>query len=51
MCLGGSRGVVADALAFVSAKSLPGIPLWPDSHRMFVGPGRASRNDLRWWVT
>ncbi len=40
----------ADALAAVSASSLPGIPLCPGIHRRFVGPGQAFRWDLRWWV-
>ncbi len=51
MGLGGSLLVKAAALAAVSASSLPGIPLCPGIHRRFVGPGRALRGDLRWWVT
>ncbi len=43
--------VVATVLAAVSASSLPGIPLCPGTHRRVVGPGRALRSDLRWWVT
>ncbi len=43
--------VVAAVLAAVSASSLPGIPLWPGTHRRVVGPGRALRNDLMWLVT
>ncbi len=51
MGLGGSLLVKAAALAAVSASSLPGIPLCPGIHKMFVGPDRALRRDLRWWVT
>ncbi len=48
MGLGESRLV---KVAAVSASSLQGIPLCPGIHRRFVGPGRAFRRDLRWWVT
>ncbi len=51
MGLGGSLLVKAAALAEVSASSLPGISLCPGIHRRFVGPGRAFRWYLRWWVT
>ncbi len=51
MGLGGSVLFKAAALAAVSASSLPGIPLCPGIHRRFVGPGRALRRDLSWWVT
>ncbi len=49
MGLGGSLLVKAAALAAVSARSLPGIPLCPGIHRRLVGPGRAFRRDH--WVT
>ncbi len=51
MGLGGSLLFKVAALAAVSASSLTGIPLCPGIHRRFVGPGRALRRDLRWWVT
>ncbi len=51
MGLGGSLVVKAAALAAVSASSLLGIALCPGIHRRLVGPGRAFRRDLRWWVT
>ncbi len=51
MGLGGSLLFKVAALAAVSASSLPGILLCPGIHRRFVGPGRALRRDLRWWVT
>ncbi len=51
MGLGGSLLVYATALAATSASSLPGIPLCPGIRRTFVGPGRALRRDLRWWIT
>ncbi len=51
MGLGGSLLFQAAALAAVSVSSLPGIPLCPGIHRRFIGPGRALRRDLRWWVT
>ncbi len=51
MGLGRSLLVKAAALAAVSVSSLPGIPLCPGIHRRLVGPGRAFRRDLRWWVT
>ncbi len=51
MGLGGSLLGKAVVLAAASASSLPGIPLCPGIHRRFVGPGRALRRYLRWWVT
>ncbi len=51
MGLGGSLLVKAAALAAVSTSLLPGIPLCPGIRRRLVGPGRALRRDLRWWVT
>ncbi len=50
MGLAGSLVVVAAVLAAVCASSLSGIPLCPGTHMRIVGPDRALRSDLRWWV-
>ncbi len=51
MGLGGSLVVKPVTLAAQSASSLLWIPLCPGIHRRLVGPGRALKRDLRWWVT